>query len=258
MNKNRKTSQKETDKKKESENKLVLSYMTLRNLIGFSGILLPAVLIFTTKIDDHSNFVLPTISEYYYTNNGDILVVILSVLSIFLITYNGYTAMEKFWMALAAVCGIGVAFCPTAIKNSVYSGSRHQVSGDTGMFGPEWHILFASVFFVSISIISLYYFPKSDKSLISKTGEKRTPKMKRNMIFRFCGIFMLFCIAVIGAYFIWMDEVKKVTGDVSVIFIFESLAIVAFSVAWLTKGQTILPDGEHYIMSTFKDVKKSF
>lgn len=257
MNKERKVSHKETDKRKESENKLVLSHMTLRNLIGFSGLLLPLILIFTTKINDPSKFVLPTISEYYYTNNGDILVVILSVLSVFLITYNGYTAMEKFWMVLAAVCGIGVAFCPTAIEDSVYPGSRHLVSGDTGIFGPEWHIIFASIFFISISIISLFYFPKSDKSLIRKPGEQRSPKEMRNIIFKICGVFMLFCVAVIGVYFFWIKDIKKVTGDVPVIFIFESLAVWAFAVAWLTKGQTILPDGEHYIFGTIRDIKKS-
>ncbi|NOS84473.1 MAG: hypothetical protein HOP31_04960 [Ignavibacteria bacterium] len=257
MNKERKVSHKETDKRKESENKLVLSYMTLRNLIGFSGFLLPVILIFFTKSNDPSKFILPTISEYYYTNNGDILVVILSVLSVFLITYNGYTPMEKFWMVLAAVCGLGVAFCPMSIEYTAGPGSLHTTLEVPKILGREWHMIFASVFFISISIISLYYFPKSNKSLIRKPGEKRTQKEKRNIVFKVCGIVMLLCVALIGIYFIWIKDIKKVTGEVPVVFIFESLAVWAFAVAWLTKGQTLLPDGEHYIYGTIRDIKKS-
>jgi len=257
MNKERKRSHTEEDKRKESENKLVLSYMTLRNLIGFSGLLLPVVLILFTKSNYHSIFILPTISEYYYTNNGDILVVILSVLSVFLITYNGYTMMEKFWMVLAAVCGIGVAFCPMSIEYAADPGSLHTTLEVPKMFGRELHMIFASLFFISISIISLHYFPKSNKPLTHNPGEKRSPKEKRNIVFKICGIVMLLCVALIGIYFIWIEEIKKVTGELPVIFIFESFAVWAFAVAWLTKGQTILPDGEHYIYGAIRDIKKS-
>lgn len=78
-----------SDRGKENDNNLVFSYMTLRNLIGFSGMLLPFVLMFFTK-KTNGEFVKPSISDYYYTGNGDILVVLLSVLGVFLFTYKGY------------------------------------------------------------------------------------------------------------------------------------------------------------------------
>ena len=102
-----------TDRQKEQDNELVLSYTTMRNLIGFSGMLLPFVLMLFTKEAD-GLFVEPSISDYYYTKNGDILVVLLSVLGVFLITYNGYDWKEKVLTTLAAFCAIG-AWCSSEI-----------------------------------------------------------------------------------------------------------------------------------------------
>src|SRR5690606_11597741 len=111
---------------KEIHNELVFSYLTLRNLIGFSGMLLPVILVFTTAIGENDPIIAYSISDYYYTSNGDVLVVLLCVLGVFLLTYKGYTWKERILTSLAAVSAIGVAFSPTS-ASSASSASIHVV-----------------------------------------------------------------------------------------------------------------------------------
>ncbi|MEO8513152.1 MAG: hypothetical protein ABI543_06320 [Ignavibacteria bacterium] len=246
-----------TDRQKESRNDLVFSYKTLRNLIGFSGMLLPVILALYTLKEEGDKLIEPSISDYYYTSNGDIFVVILSVLAVFLFCYNGYNWKEKLWTILAAVCGIGVAFCPTDTKYIRHSLSVHSPHTEgPKLFGFEWHFVFAILFFISLSIISLYYFPMSDKKLTRKPGEKRTPKEKRNLVYKICGWTMISCVVILALYFL-IPSFNTAVGNFPMIFTFEAIAVEAFAVSWLTKGETFWPDGEHYIVSTYKEIKRS-
>jgi len=163
-----------TDRQKEHDNGLVVSYATLRNLIGFGGMLLPfALMFFTKKANDV--FVEPSISDYYYTKNGDILVVLLSVLCVFLFTYNGYNWKEKALTTLAALCALGVAFSPTGSRAENIDPNSVHTAINFG--GHLLHFLFAAVFFIALSIVTLKYFPKSDaprlKNLMAKKPRRR-------------------------------------------------------------------------------------
>ena len=91
-----------SDVSKEKNNELVFSYLTLRNLIGFCGISLPwALALFPSRSGSDYGFE-PSISDYFYTDRGDVLVVLLSVLGVFLLTYTGYNWRER---ALNDYCG---------------------------------------------------------------------------------------------------------------------------------------------------------
>lgn len=246
------------DRQKESRNDLVFSYKTLRNLIGFSGMLLPVILVLFTFKEDGDKYIEPSISDYYYTSNGDIFVVILSILAVLLFSYNGYGLKDRFWTTLAAVCGIGVAFFPTAAKYERASKTIHPADFEVSrIFGIEWHFVFAITFFISLSIISLFYFTKSGNVQKSKPGEKKSQKEKRNIVYRVCGWIMLSCIAILALYFL-IPAFRTAAADIPVVFIFEAIAIEAFAVSWLTKGETFWPDGEHYIVSTYREVKERF
>jgi hypothetical protein len=240
-----------SDREKESSNHLVFSYLTLRNLIGISGILLPIILYFTTRRGEVDKRIEPSISDYYYSSNGDVLVVLLSVLGVFLFTYKGYTWKEKTLTNIAAICAIGIGFTPTS-TSSANSLSIH-IANSTG---PEWfgvpkHFIFAALFFASVAIMSLVFFPKTDSTLKPIDG-KKTQKAKRNGIFRFCGWTILACLLSLFLYFIFTPAF---IGDFPIIFVLETVAIWAFGVSWLTKGETLWPDGEHYIKRAAQEVK---
>ena len=240
------------DRRKEQENELVLSYTTMRNLIGFGGMLLPFVLMFFTK-EANNVFVEPSISDYYYTKNGDILVVLLSVLGVFLITYTGYNWREQALTTLAALCAIGVAFSPTGSRAEIDPNSVHT---PINFGGHLIHFLFAAVFFIALAIVTLKYFPRSDKPGSEKPDRTKTAKEKRNVVYRVCGWVMIGSVVLLLIYFLLL-ELSVFKTDFPVVFVLETIAVEAFGISWITKGETLLPDGEHYMMKAFRKVKNS-
>jgi uncharacterized membrane protein len=227
------------DSGKREKNQLVLSYLTLRKLIGFCGLLLPiALAIYPNRPGKYYGFE-PSISDYFYTSRGDILVVILSILAVFLFTYYGYNKYERILTLIAAGCALGVAFVPTKVKCDTCDFSAHTKNGGVfgNLFGESWHISFAATFLISLAIMSLVYFPKTNAS--SKRDEgKLTSKAKRNIVYKICGWVMISCVVILGLYFAFKPDLNKFP----VIFVFETIAISAFAISWLTKGETFFPD----------------
>lgn len=247
-----------SDRQKEADNDLVISYLTLRNLIGISGMLLPLILILATSRSDTDARVQKTISDYYYTSSGELFVVILSMLAVFLFTYRGYSRGDKIWTFLAGIGAMGVAFFPTSssscnpITFSIHA-SRCRVPRLLDMV--EWHLLFAALFFVAIAIVSIFYFTRKEPGAATETAEgKKTPKGIRNMIYRVCGWTIIACIIGISIYFSSVS-VRNALSSITrlpVVFTLETLAIEAFGVAWVTKGETLWPDGEGYWARLFR------
>lgn len=245
------------DKNKEEHNKLVLSYMALRNLVGYAGLLLPLALMLLTK-ESNGKFSENSISDYYYTRNGDILVVLMSVLGIFLFTYKGYGKdwKERALTLIAAICALGVAFSPTR-GMPVQNKEVQEISIHTHIaFGGESiHLLCAATFFIASTFTLIYYFPMSDltKDELKDRPAQKIQKIKRNKVFKICGWVILACIAILAIYML-LKEAGIFKTNFPVIFAFETVAVIAFGIAWLTKGQTLLPDdGESYTMKVVKN-----
>lgn len=237
----------------EEENGLVLSYLTLRNLIGILGIALPIVLAIGS-CRELPYLVENSISDYYYTPKGDILVVILSVLGVFLFTYYGYDGKEWAITTLAAVAGVGVAFVPTTPGETTCETSIHtRANGMTELLGAATHLGCAVVFLLALAVISIHYFPMSRTGAFRKNDGRRTQKGKRHLTYKICGWTMVVCVAILAVYFAiryFLNETFM--GDFPVIFLFETVAVWAFGFSWLTKGQTFWPDGEHYLKTAMR------
>jgi predicted secreted protein len=241
------------DKSKEEKNELVLSYLTLRNLIGFGGMLLPIVLaVFPSRSSDYIGFE-PSISDYYYTDRGDILVVMLCVIGAFLISYYGYTFKEWMLTFIAGIAGIGVAFVPTKIGCNDCLLSVHTKYG--GVFktlaGTGWHFTFAAIFLLSLAIMSLVFFTKGEGTSINNPAQKA----KRNHVFRICGWTIIASLLILGVYFIVKHYTDFDVKPFPFVYFFEAIAVEAFGFSWLVKGQTLWPDGEHYMKKGLRSLK---
>ena len=244
----------QTDKEKEDGNALVVSYLTQRNLIGLSGMLLPLALAIFPKRETAYHGLEPSISDYYYTDRGDILVVFLCVIGVFLITYKGYTWVERTLTIVAAIAGMGVAFVPTHKDCVDCLLSVHTDNGGVfpNLAGTGWHFAFAAVFLLSLAAMSLYFFPMSDEKAKLKTSAgKKSPKAKRNRVYRISGWIMVASVAILGVYFLIMPDLHHFP----VVYTFETVAVEAFGISWLTKGETLWPDGEHYLVRAFRALK---
>lgn len=204
----------------------LVSYYTVRKVIGLLGILLPIVLIINSLYCGES--IENSISAYYYSNLGDVFVAILTALAMFLFSYKAYELQLDNWITnIAAFAALGVAFFPcNGISVLCVSCKEHSFSKN---FHETVHYLSASIFFISLAILLLFYFTKSDKKV------KTTPKKVRNAIYIICGLIMIACllmIVVITHFNLFNNH----------IFWPESIALFAFGFAWLVKGELLLAD----------------
>ena len=97
---------------------LIISYMTLRKLVGLLGITLPFVLVVGGElifgVGQQSS-----ISSYYHTPMRNVLVGTLCVIGFFLLSYRGYERKDDVAGNLACLFAVGVAFFPTAPDGDV-------------------------------------------------------------------------------------------------------------------------------------------
>jgi len=208
------------------EKKAIISYMTLRKLVGFLGFLFPIILFFGAKwIGGYS--IQKSISAYYHTNMGDVFVGILFVVGIFLFAYKGHGLFDNILGFFSCIFALGTAICPTAPEGNVLK--LYQTIG-------TWHFICATLFFLTLIIFSMFLFTKTHKNR-PPTQRKKT----RNKIYRFCGIMMLLCIIMIGLYHVLnLDETAL--ANINPVFWLEALALWFFGISWFTKGEAILWD----------------
>lgn len=206
------------------DNSLVLSYLGLRKAIGIIGTALPFVLALGKSFIE-SPGIEPSISAYYYTRMGDVLVGSLCAIAVFLMSYRGYGRADRAGGVLACVFGVGVALFPTTPEHPTPAQSVIGVL----------HLLSAAAFFLTLAYFSLALFRKTDSP-----GQETHGKINRNRVYTACGYTILACLAAIVVVGQLPDG--SPVRQLDPLFWLESIAVVAFGVSWLTKGEAILKD----------------
>lgn len=210
---------------------LIVSYLTLRKAIGLIGIAMPIIVRVGARYFEGipSN---ASISAYYYTGMRDIFVGALAAIGIFLFCYRGPNKQDNILTNVAGACAVAVGFLPTEpgyhpiiVQKfpQIMSGICYQNHGPLG-----YHIYVVAAFFLIISYLTIFRFTKPSQPHITKR------KRWRNKVYVVCGIVMLLSLGTI--------VLLKFRATGSSIFWPETVAILAFGVAWLTKGQAILAD----------------
>lgn len=169
-----------------------------------------------------------SISGYYYTGTRDVFVGTLCAIGVFLLSYRGYERSDDIAGDLACVFAIGVALFPTA-------------PGDPGTDGTNVvgyvHLVFAALFFLTLTYFSLVLFTKTDPT---KRPTRR--KLQRNVVYKTCGYTMVLCLALILVFHLLPKGTALALAGLHPLFWLEALAIVAFGISWITKGEAILKD----------------
>ena len=205
-----------------------LSQQAHRRLIGILGLLLPLLLYVFAGLRHTVGLPawtpLNSISAYYYTGAVAIFVGVLFALALFLSTYPGYKGViaDRLLGLVGGTAGILVALFPT--------------SAPDGLSAPTWwspymrtvHYLSAVVLFVAFILFAIWLFRKSN---IPRRGDRPLEKRRRDDICLASGIIMI-------ASVLWAASSMFTHAP---IFIPESIAIVAFAVSWLTKGEVHKP-----------------
>jgi hypothetical protein len=204
---------------------LVLSYLGLRKAVGILGIALPFILALG-KILLEGPGILSTISGYYYTEMRGVFVGTLFAIATFLMSYRGYERTDDIAGDLACGFALGVALFPTTPE--VNATPQDRIVG-------ALHLFCAAGFLLTLAFFSLALFRKTDPT---KTPTRQ--KLQRNTVYTVCGYAIL-------ASLVLSALARLLPGDSPVnrldpVFWFESAAVVAFGISWLTKGEAILKD----------------
>ncbi|MBK5270940.1 MAG: DUF998 domain-containing protein [Bacteroidia bacterium] len=200
---------------------IIISFMTLRKLIGVLGISLPFVLVLGSFILDHPCRLQVSISAYYHTSMRNGLVGILCGVSLFLFTYHGYKWYDSLLSKAAGFFALCVAFFPTSESN------------DKSDIISTLHYITSGIFLVILGCMSLFLFTKS-------SGDRTPEKKRRNRIYRFCGIGMLVCVA--GIPLAGIPSIHTYVAVLKPTLVFETLALIFFGVSWLVKGEALFWD----------------
>jgi len=214
----------------DNDSELVVSYLTLRQMIGWIGLLMPitvrlgAFLLEGIQSTD-------SISAYYYTGMRDVFVSTLVLVGVLLACYRTPAWLDNLLAIVAGLSAIGIGLFP---MDPTFAPSILQQFPDMlvrcyiprGLLG--FHFIFVSLFF-SLSFY-LVYFRFDAFTPVTPTAQK----VMRNKIYKVCGAVMLVAFIAIG-----LLALMNKGGS---IFWPESFAVFAFAAAWLVKGRTILKD----------------
>jgi hypothetical protein len=213
------------------DKEFVVSFLTLRRAIGVVGLLMPFIVRAGAFVFEgiHST---DSISAYYYTGMRDVFVSTLVLAGALLACYRTPALRDNAVASIAGAAGIGIALFP---MDPTYA--PQILAHFPGMLGDKcyvnrgilgFHFVFVATFF-ALSFYLVYF------RFNAFTPEPPTAqKVIRNKVYKVCGLAMLVAYATIGALAFEYHGTS--------IFWPETVAVVAFGVAWLVKGQIVLRD----------------
>jgi hypothetical protein len=196
---------------------VVVSYLTLRRVVGVLGVALPVVVGVWGFVLQGAVRVLPSISDYYSLRTRDAFVGILFTIAWFLYTYRGYERKDDIAGNLACVFALAVALSPnsgTPVERVI-------------------HFTAAASLFLVLAYFCLFLFTKS-------SGHPTARKLIRNRVYRTCGVLMVACIGLIALYSAVLT--RSPVARLNPVFWLETTALWAFGLSWFVKGETILRD----------------
>ena len=211
---------------------LLIHYLTLRKSVGLLGIFLPLVLIFGVKFITNCHTLQDSISDYYYTKMGHYMTGTLCAVSLFLFSYKGYEKKDLLAGRTASLLALGVAFFPCSNFYPLSECKVLELKGNETI--NIIHFGSAALLFLAFAYFSFFLFTKS-------SGHPTKKKKQRNVIYRICGITILSCIILIFLYSV-IPALHEQFKNYKPIFWLEAIALEAFGLSWLTKGEALLPD----------------
>lgn len=221
-----------------ADNGLILSYQALQQLLGWFGLALPVLLLIYASFAAQG--LQPSVSDFYYTAMGDVLVGILAAIGVFLLCYRGYDKLPGQWLSdrqvsfTAGIAALGVALFPV---HRLGQPPCNLSDATCITFGwsvhPDWfHYGSAAVFFACLALFCLVLFTRGDR-----TPEGRIIWTKRNIFYTSCGGLILLSMLAMAPYVMGNEQTRALLASFHYLFWWETLAVLAFAASWLRKGK---------------------
>ncbi|MCV6596262.1 MAG: hypothetical protein OIF40_04155 [Mangrovicoccus sp.] len=225
-----------------NDTELVAAFLALRRGVGLLGLSLPILLFAAARVSPKIQMQ-GSISMFYHTVMGDILVGILAAIGVFLIAYVGHLPQQgdrlsDYWVStIAGVAAIGVALfstapsdCPIRMLPAPPQGVIFHWCGPFGYV----HFLCAAVFFACMALFCFFLFPKN------AAGEIKRFASYGDVTYTICGAAIVFAMLALGLFLLIRDtSLGRALDARNIVFWLESLGVWAFGIAWLTKGNML-------------------
>ena len=200
---------------------MVLSYLTMRRILGILGFALPIALAIGGWLTEGSLRL--TISLYYHSPSPilhGLFVGIMAATGVFLICYKGYQRKQivgdNRLTTIAGFGALGIAIFPT---DGCYQIVGCQSTRADMVYG-YLHNVSSLVFFAATAAIAWFFFTKS------RPDVPQCPEKARcNMIYRSCAVIIIASIVLIVVFLKFPDVVPI------------DLALYRVA-AWIVKGKT--------------------
>jgi hypothetical protein len=221
-----------------STNPVVLSYYTMRRIVGMLALALPFALaagsiLAALLITGHLPHPLLqcSISDYYYTPMRNVYIGSLCAIAAFLAWSRGHDLHDEITGYLAGVCALGVAFFPSFNPRCI------RYTPEDFAFGLI-HTAFAALMYLMLAYICIFQFRKSSPQ------KPFTPRTRdSSLIYAASGLIMVACmVAMVSLTLLTTVERRHPSHW---LFWCEALANCAFGIARLNKGEGFMRDKRH-------------
>jgi len=156
----------------------------------------------------------------------------LVLVGVLITCYRTSERIDNIVAVVAGLAAIGIGLFPMSPVYAAELLSEHPEMNSVKCYIPKgilgYHFIFVAAFFALCFYMVTFRFTAVTQQPVTHQ------KIRRNRVYRICGVVMLCCFVAIGIL-----AVMKNGGS---IFRPETGAVIAFGVAWLVKGQTILKD----------------
>ncbi|WBS01080.1 hypothetical protein OU994_22615 [Pseudoduganella sp. SL102] len=212
------------------ERHYIVSYLALRNTIGWVGLLMPlavrggGLLLEGIRTTD-------SISAYYYTSMRDIFVGATVLTGALLACYRTPRLLDNIVATVAGLAAIGAALFPMDPTYAAELLARYPDLGTQAHYSNHgilgYHLLFA-ITFAALSFYLVFF------RFGAATPPDNLQALRRKAVYKVCGAVMLLSFGAIAFMGLALEGQS--------VFWPETCAVAAFGVAWLVNGQTFLKD----------------
>lgn len=212
---------------------MIISYSTLRKLIGYGGILLPFICMGGAALIG-GKCIQESVSMYYYSNMRDFFIGVMAVVSLFLMTYKGYCWVDDMVTTSSGLMGLLLALFPCMLNK--------DATDPVGIFmlkqstSETIHVISAALFFILLAVNSIWLFTRSNTKWKDFTFRKKF----RNIIYVSCGVIILVSLALLVILTIALGAAY--VSEHRIPLILEIIMLAAFGFSWLVKGGSLLKD----------------
>jgi hypothetical protein len=202
----------------------VLPFIALRRAVGIVAVGLPFMLAIPWWLQRKS--IENSISSYFYTDMRIVLIGSLCAIALFMLCSRSGDGKSNPTAIFLSCCILGVAFFPKApYANATLPQHLIELA----------HWSFAILLFSTLAYYCLVRFKTGATN--SEVTEK---ERQSNGVYAVCGYLILTCMVLAGL--LKMNMVWRLIGGTRPAFYFESIALIAFGIAWLVKGESLIPE----------------